>query len=833
MKKYFKNNPTLFIKKCISVLLILFGICFVLLNRDEYYSVHKDYVPLKEEIREEETIIEFSGNHTFEQVFYGWDGVLSKATIRFYNQGRINSTGSVTVNILSDTGELLVSSDKSLTKINASDRTAFAFDNDITLEKDKQYLLQIITHDAYNPQGFGLYTHIDKGDLFGQLSQDGNKIDSRLRATFIYTFYSFKALRSMLVLLLLALVFVLIPFERVDTIIKQKTGKAVDTNILISRIFFLATPVLCVLIGDRFNGFHLSEMIERMFSFEFLFNLMIYVTIWMLVYMVVNRTQYTSIIVLVLTFVADIANYYVWLFRGCPILAADVQSATTAANVAANFSYSLDMTGIWGVVYIISFVSMLLSLKGYPGLKLKKRLLAVAASVVLVLCSNALFFRSDFVATHVKFSVWHPQTTYGENGNALSFVLSCASARIHKPSGYSVNEVKKITEEYVSDSASDSDGSDRQRPNIIAIMNEAWADLNYNNTLDLSEDYLPFLHSMKENTIKGKLYVSIEGANTANTEFEFLTGDTLNFLPYRVIAYNEYIKDITPSMAYTLKDQGYCGINAYHPFLASGWNRTNAYPLLGFHNFYDQEYYKANGNADIVRNYISDDTDFKQIIDDFETAKKESSDPFYLFNVTMQNHGSYTGSRGMVDTKIKIQDKALYDFEAEQYVNLAKLTDDSFKMLIDYFKKVEEPTIIVMFGDHQPPIRNDFYSAQFGKDVDNLSVEQKSNWYSTPYVIWANYDIPEQELDMSANYLSSYVMNLAGLKLTGYNKFLLDLQKELPVISAVCYKDKDGNIYANDEESKYSTLLHTYEILQYNHLFDTENLVDEFFFLKE
>ena len=86
---------------------------------------------------------------------------------------------------------------------------------------------------------------------------------------------------------------------------------------------------------------------------------------------------------------------------------------------------------------------------------------------------------------------------------------------------------------------------------------------------------------------------------------------------------------------------------------------------------------------------------------------------------------------------------------------------------------------------------------------------------------------------MSANYLSSYVMNLAGLKLTGYNKFLLDLQKELPVISAVCYKDKDGNIYANDEESKYSTLLHTYEILQYNHLFDTENLVDEFFFLKE
>ena len=86
---------------------------------------------------------------------------------------------------------------------------------------------------------------------------------------------------------------------------------------------------------------------------------------------------------------------------------------------------------------------------------------------------------------------------------------------------------------------------------------------------------------------------------------------------------------------------------------------------------------------------------------------------------------------------------------------------------------------------------------------------------------------------MSANYLSSYVMNIAGNKLTGYNKYLLELQKELPVISAVCYKDKDGNVYANDEKSKYSELLHTYRMLQYNQLFDEEGRLDEFFFLQK
>lgn len=165
-------------------------------------------------------------------------------------------------------------------------------------------------------------------------------------------------------------------------------------------------------------------------------------------------------------------------------------------------------------------------------------------------------------------------------------------------------------------------------------------------------------------------------------------------------------------------------------------------------------------------------------------------------------------------------------------MNLAKISDDAFKELVEYFKEIDDPTIIVMFGDHQPPLPNTFYSNQFGKDVEELSTEEKADWYSTPYVIWANYDIEEKELDMSANYLSSYVMKIAGNKLTGYNKFLLELQNEFPVISAVCYKDKDGNIYSIDEKAEDNDLLTSYQMLQYNQMFDTDNRVDSFFFLK-
>ena len=155
-----------------------------------------------------------------------------------------------------------------------------------------------------------------------------------------------------------------------------------------SRIFLFATPALCVFLGDRFNGYHLSEMIERVITWQFWFNLAIYTALLLVAYVVLNRVQYTCIAVLSAAFIMHIANYYVWVFRGCPILAADLQSAATAFNVANNFSYSLDLTGVWGVVYILSFTAMLLSLRGYKGPRLKQRMFTAGACAVYIVFFN-------------------------------------------------------------------------------------------------------------------------------------------------------------------------------------------------------------------------------------------------------------------------------------------------------------------------------------------------------------------------------------------------------------------------------------------------------------
>ena len=69
---------------------------------------------------------------------------------------------------------------------------------------------------------------------------------------------------------------------------------------------------------------------------------------------------------------------------------------------------------------------------------------------------------------------------------------------------------------------------------------------------------------------------------------------------------------------------------------------------------------------------------------------------------------------------------------------------------------------------------------------------------------------------MSANYLSSYLLNLIGADMTGYNKYLLDLQKKIPVLTGLFYQGDDGEFRNIDEKSKYTKYINEYSKVQYN-----------------
>lgn len=819
MREKMKKIP---FKQIIICLILAAAFVYVIVNRGVFYKEIKNKVGKGKYTSE----IDLLGNKEIRQRFVAAKGSLVSVSIRFSNMAPSQSSGVVHVQISNKEGEVLGNTSLPSTLVWQNQYTEFIFPEEIPMEKGERYFLTISSENVQNAQGFGVLLAKRKGDVFKGLFVGDTKHKYRVQASFLHRYYSWFNFIGLLFLFLLVMAFTWIPWKKCNDLLKEKKGIDIDLNILMSRILFFSSPLIAFILMERFNGFDLAGFFHKFFTWKGILNSLIYGVIWWGLYLIINRTRFTSALMVILPCIFGLGNYFVWEFRNCPIVASDIQSFGTAMNVAQNYVYELNMDAVIAIGCCISFALAALSLKGYKGLHWKKRLVFAAGFVAVFSLAYYIFFGSTFVKDRgIKHDVWKPELRYAKNGSALSFIVSWSYLRVEKPDGYSPERVEKIIKGYKSDKA---DGTEENLPNVIAIMNEAFADLNYDTELATEEDFMPYIHNLTEDTVKGKLHMSIRGANTANSEFEFLTGDTMAFFAYRSIPYNTYIKNVTPSLTRTLKAQGYAGLKAVHPYLASGWNREAVYEHLGFSDFLsDIDFIDPT----YIRNFISDESSFEKLISEYEETRKRTDAPFYVFNVTMQNHGGYAGNRGFVPDTIEITDWNLKDPEAEQYITLIKESDTAFKNLVKYFKKVDEPTVIVMFGDHQPSIHDDFYRAMFGRKLSQLSVEENDRMYQVPFVIWANYDIEEKETEMSANYLSSYLLKLIGAKMTGYNKYLLDLQEKLPIITAECYMGDDGVMREPDEQSEYSELINEYRTLQYNSLFDVPNRADEFFFL--
>ena len=360
-------------------------------------------------------------------------------------------------------------------------------------------------------------------------------------------------------------------------------------------------------------------------------------------------------------------------------------------------------------------------------------------------------------------------------------------------------------------------------------MNESFSDLSTAGDFTTNTDYMPFWHSLTENTVKGSLCVPVFGSMTSNTEYEFLTGDSMSILPFGSNAYQFNVKPGTYSLVSTLKAQGYEAV-AMHPYPGENWNRNTCYKNMGFSQFYDIDYYSG---CEELRNYVSDKADFDKIIEQVEN-KADPDDKLFLFNVTMQNHGGYSKAFDNFDQEVWLTGDMEGKYpQADRYLSLIKKSDEAFEYLINYFSQCDEPTMIVMFGDHQPSVEDEFFDELAGMPSYEVPTEDKLMWYQTPFVIWTNYKQPSRDMGkLSSIYLSTYMLKAAGLEMTPYNRLLLSLSEDVPVVHPNGCYDKDGNYYywgkAESERCPYGNEILDYEYLAYNHSLDPQKYANAF-----
>ena len=650
--------------------------------------------------------------------------------------------------------------------------------------------------------------------------------------------HRFKAAKVIDIALLLFTVPVMVVFVQMITWIAGYRNKAVSyLGSLLKKVFTITTPDL---IGNLVIGY----------------------LIYLFLIVLFRKVKTASAALCYLFLIVALVNYFVTEFRGEAFFLLDIVGAGTAADVVGEYEFKLPM--MMGIPLIYTVVLAQISLKFQTlelGKKSRKNLLCRMGAVAAVVIAVALWAKPVIMKMD-NVSLWNVGREYKKRGLVYTMTREVRYIFVEEPSGYSVEKVKELAEEIQkegettaekivsAESTSKKDttkdtASGENMPkdatsektaaqeatvtpqNIIMIMNESLADFESVGEIKSNVEIMPYIRNLDENVKHGHLHMPTYGGGTARSEYEALTGNSISFLPAGSVPYQLYVRDPEYGMADILKSLGYYTI-AMHPNKASNWNRSNVYQQMGFDEFLSSENW--GDTPEKIRNYASDKAAYDKIISLVEN--KEEGEKLFTFCVTMQNHGGYTDSSlGDFEKTVKLDYDTTYPL-AETFLSLERESDTAFKDLLEYFQNVEEPTMIIMFGDHWPKIEEGFLAQILGKNRQDLDLVESQVTYTTPYVIWTNYPSETVEEDFSSNYLGSYILKLAGLEMPEYNQFLLSLKEELPIIGVGAVCDKDGNWYEDGKlPEEYQSLLNDYNILEYNNQFEKKEVVESLFTL--
>ena len=516
------------------------------------------------------------------------------------------------------------------------------------------------------------------------------------------------------------------------------------------------------------------------------------------IYAICGSLTASGAIISAMSTLIAITNYYVIEFHGGPLSFLELKNAATAANVMG--SYTLEFTPVISGILALGAIELAISFLGLRTMQKRsvfgkrswKRSLGLLVAAALIVFFG---YASPNAVKPAHVLIWNWTTAYPYYGYVPCTVdtLQTCFNLIEKPEGYS--------EERLADIDMPSQVSQTATPDIVLILNETFYDLHQASYFATDVDYMQGINSL-DGAITGYAVVPSIGGGTNKSEYELLTGNSM--APLALSGSPFFTVDMTeaPSLVTMLKAQGY-ETTACHPSNAVNYSRNSAYPAMGFdHVYFIDSFEDLESPRD--RWYESDESTYANAIRWYEenraAAAEEGIDrPQFMYCLTIQNHGNWSSSDDSYDTVHAIGNFGGYNDDVNEYLTGIAESDAAFVKLVDYFAHSDRPTIVCMAGDHSPSFAASIADTEtYSEDELDLLLR------ATPYVIWANFDLADSGIDMleyvSMNHLPATVAQLAGVGLSPYYAFQLELMQAFPVITAFgAYYDSEGNRYSYED----------------------------------
>ncbi len=447
-----------------------------------------------------------------------------------------------------------------------------------------------------------------------------------------------------------------------------------------------------------------------------------------------------------------VTNSILLCFRITPLAATDIALLTSVFEIMGIY------LTVWQIILLVLLVLVVIAGLIYLGIRMKKQvyhpLLAVCNAVISILAVVLMIHIGD-ARGWLQTEFANLPDAYADNGFVYCFTRSLFDRGISKPDTYDEDTVDNILEDMKKQKTNEVE----EKPNIIFIQLESFMDLKRMQGVTYSEEPTPVYSSLRKTCPGGFLKVPSVGAGTANTEFEILTGMTLDYFGAGEYPYKTVLQDETcESMAYNLRELGY-RTGVLHNNTGSFYSRNKVFANLGFDYFVSSEYME-----NLSYNPIGWAKD-KVLTGQIQHILKATSGPDLIYTITVQDHGKYP-TELLENPHIKVSGFAPEDEERQNaftyYVNQCHETDAFLGSLIATLNAFEEPVVLVLYGDHLP-------------NLDITEEELASgNLFQTEYVIWSNKKMLEDyELSKKNENLYAYQLSAHVLKLLGMNNGLL------------------------------------------------------------
>lgn len=555
---------------------------------------------------------------------------------------------------------------------------------------------------------------------------------------------------------------------------------------------YAMSPLVSLVILVCSEWLHRGKLTGQVWTDNILPHLPAYLFTWLLLACVyqslatlTRRHWIATLVTGLLGYIPCIITYYKLKLRGEPLFPWDFSQIWEAADVAGQAGLSIypAMIGAIAVLILLCVVTFFVK---EPAIGWKTRLLTAVGTAGVGGLVVAVFVMSNLsTAIGIIPDMWLQDRYYRNYGVLAGFLTNIQNLKIEKPANYNKNTIQTLLDSQsqaplVAGSYAEQIQQTAQQPNIIFVMNEAFWDVSELEEygVEFDRELTPNLQRIKEQAAFGRLYSPSFGGGTCDVEFEALTGYSVEFLPSGSKPYQQHLTKPVFALPRFLLEQGYA-TQAVHCYYERFWSRNTAYPNLGFEDFVSLEDFENPERkrlADWSGGLVSDAEMARKIVELWQ--ERDTDKPYFLHAVTMQNHTAYMPENYPDEERVKVlqapdmSEKTLGALE--DFATGVADADAMLGTLVDYFSQVDEPVILVFWGDHYNPIGNgtELYTAT-GYVEDGRTDQPKL--HQMPLVIWSNYwDEPLELGTLAAYQLAPTVLQLYGMEQPAFYNYLLN-----------------------------------------------------------